>query len=126
MKVKSEITRPTVHERLAPNQAYTIAGASWAGEAEIAKVAGSTDGGLTWAGAEVVDSVQRYAWRRWKFDWTTPKKPGQYTLVARAQDAQGRAQPDQHDPSYGSYAIDNPLPIDEFVEYAGGSTCLTA
>jgi len=121
MKVKSEITRPTVHERLAPNQAYTITGVSWAGEAEIAGIAVSTDGGLSWAEAEFVDAVQRYAWRRWKFDWTTPRKPGQYTLLARAQDAQGRAQPDQHDPSYGSYVIDHPLPIDVFVEDEGGS-----
>ncbi len=120
MKVKSEISRPTVYERLAPNQAYTITGASWAGEADIAEIAVSTDGGLSWAKADFLDPVQRYAWRRWKFDWTTPKKPGQYTLMARAQDAQGRAQPDQHDPNYGSYVIDHPLPIDVFVEDAGG------
>ena len=24
------------------------------------------------------------AWRRWKFDWLAPKKPGQYTLLVRA------------------------------------------
>ena len=121
MKVKSEIIRPTVYERLAPDQAYTITGASWAGEGEVAETAVSTDGGLTWAKADFLDPVQRYAWRRWKFDWITPQKSGQYTLMARAQDAHGRAQPDQHDPSYGSYVINHPLPIEVFVEDAGGS-----
>jgi DMSO/TMAO reductase YedYZ molybdopterin-dependent catalytic subunit len=118
MKVKSEIVRPRVYERLAPDQAYTITGVSWAGEAEIAEMAVSTDSGVHWATADFLDPVQRYAWRRWKFDWTTPKKPGQYTLMARAQDAQGRAQPDQHDPSYGSYVVNHPLPIEVFVEEA--------
>jgi DMSO/TMAO reductase YedYZ molybdopterin-dependent catalytic subunit len=121
MKVKSEISRPAVYERLAPNQACTITGASWAGEAEIAEVTVSTDGGLTWARAEFVDPAQRYAWRRWKLDWITPRKPGQYTLMARARDAHGRVQPDQHDPNYGNYVIDHPLPIEVFVGDAGGS-----
>jgi DMSO/TMAO reductase YedYZ molybdopterin-dependent catalytic subunit len=116
MNVKSEITRPTVYERLRPNRPYTISGVSWAGEAEIAEVAVSIDGGITWTEAEFLDPVQRYAWRRWKFDWTTPKKPGQYTLMARAQDVQGRQQPDGHDPSHGSYVINHPLPVEVFVE----------
>src|SRR5262249_34732044 len=86
MRIKSEITRPVVYERLAANQAYTITGASWAGETEIARVAVTMDGGVTWAEAEFLDPVRRYAWRRWKLDWITPQKTGQYTLMARAED----------------------------------------
>jgi voltage-gated chloride channel len=44
------------------------------GENELTEVSVSTDGGQTWAQAEFVDPVQRHAWRRWKFDWVTPKK----------------------------------------------------
>ena len=116
MQVQSEITRPTVRERLAPNQAYTITGAAWAGEIEIAEIAVSTDGGLNWAEADFVDPVQRYAWRRWKFDWVTPTKPGWYTLMARARDAHGHAQPDEHDPRYGTYVINHPLRIEVSIE----------
>jgi hypothetical protein len=108
MKVKSEIFRPAVYERLAPNRPYTITGASWAGDA-----------GLTWAKADFLDPARRYAWRRWKLDWITPTKSGQYTLTARARDAHGRVQPDQHDPNYGSYVIDHNLPIEVFVEEDG-------
>jgi hypothetical protein len=53
--------------------------------------------------------------RRWKFDWLTPKKPGRYTLLARAKDAKGGAQPDKHDQNYDTYVIDHPLPIEVFV-----------
>jgi DMSO/TMAO reductase YedYZ molybdopterin-dependent catalytic subunit len=115
MKLKSEIARPSVYETLAPNQVYTVSGAAWAGETEVTEIAVSTDGGQTWAKAEFLDPVQRHAWRRWKFAWLTPKKPGQYTLLARAKDANSSVQPDKHDPNYGSYVINHPLPIEVFV-----------
>src|SRR6202795_473983 len=77
MKLKSEITRPRVYETLAGNQVYRVFGAAWAGETEVTEIAVSTDGGQTWAEAEFLDPAQLHAWRRWKFDWLTPKKPGQ-------------------------------------------------
>src|SRR6266436_429308 len=103
MKLKSEIFRPTVYETLAPNQPYTVFGAAWAGETEVTDVSVSTDGGQTWAQAKFVDPVQRYAWQRWIFDWVTPQKPGQYTLLSRAKDANGNVQPDKHDENYATY-----------------------
>jgi DMSO/TMAO reductase YedYZ molybdopterin-dependent catalytic subunit len=116
MKVKSEIARPCVYETLSPNQRYTVIGAAWAAETEVMEISVSTDSGQTWAAAEFLDPVQRYAWRRWKFDWLTPKKSGRYTLLARARGADGSVQPDTHDQNYGSYAINYPLPIEVFVE----------
>ncbi len=115
MKLKSEIARPVAYETVAPNQLYTVAGAAWAGESEVAEIAVSTDGGLTWGRAEFLDPAQRHTWRRWKFDWVTPKKAGRYTLMARAKDAGGGVQPDNHDQNYGSYVINHPLPIEVFV-----------
>src|SRR5712672_136113 len=116
MKLKSEIARPRVYETLLPNQTYTVFGAAWAGETEVTEIAVSTDGGQTWAEAHFLDPVRRHAWRRWKFDWLTPKKPGQYTLLARAKDANGTVQPHEHDWNYGSYVITHLLPIDVLVE----------
>jgi DMSO/TMAO reductase YedYZ molybdopterin-dependent catalytic subunit len=117
MKLKSQIVRPRVYETLAPNEVYTVFGAAWAGETEVVEVAVSTDGGQTWAEAEFLDTMQRYAWRRWKFDWLTPKEPGRYTLTARAKSANGGVQPDKHDPNYGTYIIHHPLPIEVFVDH---------
>jgi len=120
MKLKSQIARPAVSETLEPNQLYTVSGAAWAGETDVTEIAISTDGGRTWAAAEFLDPVQRHTWRRWKFDWLTPNKPGRYTLLARAKDAKG-VQPDQHDPNYGPYGINHPLPIEVFVSSTSSS-----
>jgi DMSO/TMAO reductase YedYZ molybdopterin-dependent catalytic subunit len=126
MQVKSEIARPGVYETISPNVSYTISGAAWSGESEITEVAVSTDGGKNWSLAELLDPPRRHAWRRWKLDWLTPPKPGKYTLLARAKDAKGRVQPDRHDPNYGSYVINHPLPIEVFVDDRGSVKCVRA
>ena len=112
MRVKSEIFRPAPYETVAPNQAYTVFGAAWAGETEVIEVLVSTDGGQTWAEAGFIDPVHRYAWRRWRFNWVTPKEPGQCKLLSRAKAANGDFQPDKHDENYASYVIDHVLPIE--------------
>jgi DMSO/TMAO reductase YedYZ molybdopterin-dependent catalytic subunit len=120
MQLKSEIARPRVYETVIPNQAYTVFGAAWAGEADVTEIAVSTDGGRSWAEAEFIDPVRRHAWRRWKFEWLTPEEPGRYTLLARAKDASGLMQPDRHDKNHGTYVINHPLPIEVFVDGSGG------
>jgi DMSO/TMAO reductase YedYZ molybdopterin-dependent catalytic subunit len=120
MKLKSEIARPRVYETLVPNRICTISGAAWAGDTDVTEIAVSTDGGRSWVEAEFVDPVRRHAWRRWKFDWLTPKEPGQCTLLARAKDAGGLIQPDRHDQNYGTYVINHSLPIEVFVDDFGG------
>jgi DMSO/TMAO reductase YedYZ molybdopterin-dependent catalytic subunit len=118
MKLKSAISRPRMYENVLPNQQYTIFGAAWAGESEVTEIAVSTDGGRIWTAAHFLDPVRRHAWRRWKFDWLTPRKAGHYTLLARAKDAHGNVQPDQHDWNYGSYVITHLLPIEVIVDGA--------
>jgi DMSO/TMAO reductase YedYZ molybdopterin-dependent catalytic subunit len=115
MHLKSEIARPRVRETLAPNTVYPMSGAAWAGETDVTAVGVSTDGGRTWADAELIDPAQRYAWRRWRYDWQTPTEAGRYTLMARAVGAAGDVQPEGHDQNNGSYVIDHPLPIEVFV-----------
>jgi DMSO/TMAO reductase YedYZ molybdopterin-dependent catalytic subunit len=122
MQLKSEIARPRVYETLVPNQTYTVFGAAWAGETDVTEIAVSTDGGQSWVQAEFLDPVRRHAWRRWKYEWLTPKEPGQYTLLARARDASGNVQPDKHDRNYGTYVINYPLPIEVFVNGSGGGS----
>src|SRR5882724_7893141 len=121
MQLKSEIARPRVYETLVPDRIYTISGAAWAGEADVIDIAVSTDSGQTWLEAEFLDPVRRHAWRRWQFDWLTPKKPGRYTLLARAKDAGGTLQPSAHDQNHGTYVINHSLPIEVFVRNGEGS-----
>jgi len=115
MQLKSEIARPRVYETVPPNRIYTVTGAAWAGENDVTEISVSTDGGRSWAKAEFLDPVRRHAWRRWTFAWLTPKRPGRYTLLARAKDARGVLQPGKHDRSYGVYVINHTLPIEIFV-----------
>jgi DMSO/TMAO reductase YedYZ molybdopterin-dependent catalytic subunit len=112
MSVKSEIVRPRVRETVPSGQTYTVFGFAWAGETAVAEVEVSTDGGRTWAQATFIDAIQPHAWRRWTFDWLTPKIPGTYTLLARARDTAGNVQPEKHDPNFGSYVINYALPIE--------------
>jgi sulfite oxidase len=69
-----------------------VQGAAWAGEADIAKVEISTDAGATWNPAKLGHEQSHYAWRLWTYDWKV-SKTGDYTILSRATDNQGRTQP---------------------------------
>jgi DMSO/TMAO reductase YedYZ molybdopterin-dependent catalytic subunit len=115
MKLKSQIARPRVYERLEPDRPYTIFGAAWAGDTDVTEIWISPDGGASWVQGDFLDPIRRHAWRRWKYDWITPAQAGRHTLLARAKGADQSAQPDGHNPNFGSYVIDHPLPIEVFV-----------
>jgi DMSO/TMAO reductase YedYZ molybdopterin-dependent catalytic subunit len=115
MKLKSQIARPRVYERLEPSRPYIIFGAAWAGDTDVTEIWISLDSGKSWVEGEFLDPISRHAWRRWKYGWTTPAQPGRYALLARAKGADQRSQPDAHNPNFGSYVIDHPLPIEVFV-----------
>jgi DMSO/TMAO reductase YedYZ molybdopterin-dependent catalytic subunit len=114
MKLKAQIARPAVHERVAIGRPYTVVGAAWAGDTAVAGVEVSVDGGTTWAKTEFLDPVSGHAWRRWTYEWT-PSRPGRHILMARAAGADRRVQPGSHDPRHGSYVVDHVLPIEVLV-----------
>jgi hypothetical protein len=49
-------------------------------------------------------------WRRWHLAWQV-SKPGEYTLLARARDAEGRVQPGVRDQRWGAYVIHYIVPV---------------
>ena len=80
-----------------------LQGRAWSGEAEIADVEMSTDGGENWAEAELEpDSLGQWAWRRWRFVWDA--KPGEFELCCRARDVAGNVQPLEPPWNLGGYA----------------------
>src|SRR5207245_10934326 len=115
MRLKSQIARPRVYERLEPDRPYTIYGTAWAGDTDVTEIWISFDGGASWVQGDFLDPMNRYAWRRWKYDWITPEEPGPYTLLARAKGADQRVQPVGPNQNFGSYVIDHPFPIEVFV-----------
>jgi sulfite oxidase len=89
--VKSVIAQPGDGSSL-KSRSLNIRGAAWAGETAITRVEISVDGGTTWHAARLGAQQSRYAWRLWDYAWNAPKA-GEYTIMSRATDDQGRTQP---------------------------------
>ena len=92
LAVKSLIVTPGDGAKLKPG-AQMIKGVAWAGEADVTKVEISTDGGGSWSEAQLGKDKAKYAWRLWNYNWK-PAKSGDYVILSRASDSQGRVQPD--------------------------------
>ncbi|MBV8051295.1 MAG: sulfite oxidase [Acidobacteriaceae bacterium] len=91
LNVKSVISSPADQTTI-KFKAQQVRGAAWAGEAEIVRVEVSTDGGTSWEDAQLGREQAKYAWRLWSYLWNVPKS-GEYTIMSRATDSQGRVQP---------------------------------
>ncbi len=91
LNVKSVIAGPTDGSAVKAGK-ISIQGAAWAGEADIARVDVSTDGGSTWKAATLGHDSSHYAWRLWRYDFKA--KSGAHSIRSRATDSQGRTQPD--------------------------------
>lgn len=89
--VKSVIAGPNDGGKLKAG-VIRVHGAAWAGEADVTSVEISTDGGATWNPAGLGRDHAHYAWRLWSYDWKATKA-GEYTILSRATDSQGRTQP---------------------------------
>ncbi|HKD05098.1 MAG TPA: sulfite oxidase [Bryobacteraceae bacterium] len=91
MPVKSTITYPADEAKLS-SAPITIRGFAWAGEEKVERVEVSTDGGARWSDARLTQPSLPFAWRLWSMEWTPPGR-GYYTVLSRASDSAGRAQP---------------------------------
>jgi len=90
LNVKSVIAGPGDGDSIKPGK-ISVDGAAWAGEADIVKVEVSTDAGASWSPAKLGHQQARYAWRLWHYEWRASK--GDYAVMSRASDSQGRTQP---------------------------------
>ena len=80
-----------------------LEGRAWSGEAEVAGVGVSIDGGVSWAEAELGPAaLGRWAWRRWSFAWDA--RPGAYEVCCRARDEHGNVQALEPSWNLGGYA----------------------
>ncbi|MDG4837270.1 sulfite oxidase [Micromonospora sp. WMMD967] len=81
----------------------TVDGRAWSGHAPVVSVEVTTDGGESWAPAELDPPASGdFAWRRWRYEWSAT--PGHYVLGARATDASGRTQPVEQPWNRGGFA----------------------
>jgi sulfite oxidase len=91
LTVKSVIAGPSDGANLKPGRVL-VHGAAWAGEADVVTVDISVDGGASWNRAALAHDHAHYAWRLWSYPWRPPKN-GDYEILSRATDSQGRVQP---------------------------------
>jgi sulfite oxidase len=88
LNVKSVIARPG--EWAAPG-VVTVQGVAWSNASPISKVEISTDAGKTWSPANFTGKRTKYGFRRFVYTWEAPE--GRYTLISRATNEAGQAQP---------------------------------
>jgi DMSO/TMAO reductase YedYZ molybdopterin-dependent catalytic subunit len=88
--------------RTVPAGEVQLEGRAWSGHAPIESVDVSTDGGETWAAAELEPEQGRWAWRGWRFRWDA--QPGEYQVCSRARDEAGNEQPLEPLWNLGGYA----------------------
>jgi DMSO/TMAO reductase YedYZ molybdopterin-dependent catalytic subunit len=93
MRVRSLIASPTDGSRLAEGRTL-VRGMAWSGSGPITRVEVSLDGGDSWKPAHLASREERYAWRRWEYQWEI-RGAGGTVLLSRAFDAAGNAQPEQ-------------------------------
>ena len=74
----------------------------------IARVEWSVDDGRTWAEAEVSSTQPDRSWARFAFDWVA--EPGDRSIMTRATDAEGNAQPDAAPFNEKGYLFNQPVP----------------
>jgi sulfite oxidase len=90
--VKSIITSPAPSARFKAGTGIPVRGRAWVGEGALERVEISTDEGKTWQRAQLAAPGDKYAWRTFNFQ-LEPKQPGYITVLARAWDDRGNAQP---------------------------------
>ena len=79
-----------------------LRGRAWSGWGTVERVEVSTDGGGSWADAELGEAPGPAAWRPWSFEWDA--REGAYELWCRATDAAGNVQPLEAPWNLGGYA----------------------
>jgi DMSO/TMAO reductase YedYZ molybdopterin-dependent catalytic subunit len=102
MDVKSWINRPDPAAGSVQSGQVLIEGVAFGGMTGVRGVEVSTDGGKTWLEAQLIgEDHGRYAWRQ--FVRPVRLTPGEYTLMSRATDDKGNAQPEQRPENQSGY-----------------------
>ncbi len=107
--VKSLIVSHEPGQKIAAGE-HVIRGFAWSGGKDITSVHVSTDGGATWRLARLLAPHAPYAWRLWELPWRATVT-GTYTLMARAADTSGSAQPFAYDLDLNGFEVNHVQPV---------------
>jgi hypothetical protein len=122
LRVKSVIAAPLDGVQVLSGKPLSVRGVAWSSDAgPVTAVDVSTDAGRTWNPAALrQDQRTQFGWRQWEFNWTPPQE-AYYTILARARDAAGNAQPlDQEwNPSGYSWNVVPRVGVDVVKQFSG-------
>ncbi len=90
--IRSVFVCPEADKIVYKGEQVEVQGLAFDGGSGIAKVELSTDSGKTWMLTRMDKVLGKYAWRRWRFDWT-PSQTGTQYLMVRATGVTGETQP---------------------------------
>jgi sulfane dehydrogenase subunit SoxC len=91
MEAKSIITFPSGGQVLMARALYELTGLAWSGRGRIERVEVTTDGGRTWAAAELQEPRQPMALTRFRMPWRFDGRDA--VIASRAIDETGYVQP---------------------------------
>lgn len=91
MEARSVITKPSGGQSMQGPGFYEITGLAWTGSGKIARVEVSTDGGKSWAGAQLQQPVLDKALVRFLYPWNWDGRDA--VLQSRCTDETGYTQP---------------------------------
>jgi len=94
MRIKSVIVQPGEGARVRQGRQCVVSGLAWSGSGPIDRVEFRSDS-TKWMRASLGEVMEAHAWRRWSVRWV-PRRRGSHTLMSRAFDARGDAQPLAH------------------------------
>ena len=83
---------PAPNARVKGAQLVTVRGHAWVGEGSVDRVEISLDEGASWQRARLGPRGDRYAWRGFSYEFQ-PQRFGYLSILARAWDDRGNAQP---------------------------------
>jgi sulfite dehydrogenase len=92
INTRSLIIDPVPGSSFRAGRTVEVRGLAFSGGYGVRDVTVSVDGGQSWHESMLGKDLGPYSWRQWSYSWT-PKKPGKYSLMARATDRIGGSQP---------------------------------
>jgi DMSO/TMAO reductase YedYZ molybdopterin-dependent catalytic subunit len=107
MNTSSRIDIPSPGDVLPPGL-VRVHGVAFSGKRGISRVEVSTDGGSSWAPAQVKAPLSPYTWVLWRYDWQVPSTETQLSVLARATDGSGGLQTADESPPYPDGATGYP------------------
>ena len=102
MVPRSFITNIKAGDTIPAEKPSEARGIAFGGDTGVARVDLSTDGGSTWQAARLGEDKGKYGFRQWQADFTLPSR-GKFTLMVRATNSNGLAQPTETNWNSGGY-----------------------